>query len=507
MKKGISTIIIIWILALSGIVIYSKTLNQSTSNNENKIEEETVVDIRETDYTGFYNENDLKIEINDNIDYNYVQISGLKDKQIENIINLELYNSIKDFIIEEYTYNFAEVKLNAFNILSVYMYSSKNGEKKIKTLNIDLNTGNELHLNDILNKKQFTQPLATAYYDMASFNLTESLNYASSNIDIYNKCENKELCKYLLGDHETIEGLIKEKNYYESLLNNMEDQALIYARNFDTENDFYINPSGIVIPNVDFGGTHKNEVMIYTKDNSSLFNFYYKFKNESDIYDGTYSGKKKLMLAEYNENESLQFNDLRIIEDYAIINYKTSKDDKTEQETIIKFLDEYEKKLDKNNFTFIYNIFLDQVTKNIIFYDECKMTKDIYINRFRQDYANLKLRTIHNYKYINNANFNDYATCNQKQVYAKNTNIEIISINTDEDKIESYIEIRGLENKEKEIEINETIKKEVYSLTDISSYIYVNRPNFDSNKIKVTIKYYSTLSSSQEEKVLTFELN
>ena len=92
MKKRKIIIIIIWILILLGIFIYSKTRKEEIIEQE-AYEPELLDKYEYIDYIGLYDENDLKtetIDFDDKYYNNYIKISGLKDKKLEEQINKKM---------------------------------------------------------------------------------------------------------------------------------------------------------------------------------------------------------------------------------------------------------------------------------------------------------------------------------------------------------------------------------------------------------------------------------
>lgn len=160
-------LILITALAIYFTVIYLEKNNEDTENVlENEIEAEETKKIAEDSkyaiksYTETYDTNSLKItryyDIDGEIstedryyDYNYqyhiqfIQIDGLKNKDIQNKVNERLkqvsYNLKDRFVYTNVTANFS-------NILSV---ECSNDKGQINTLNIDLSTGDDIPLEKV----------------------------------------------------------------------------------------------------------------------------------------------------------------------------------------------------------------------------------------------------------------------------------------------------------------------------------------------------------------------
>lgn len=121
-----------------------KKLAQYEAEKETKTFEEGIKEKAQdsiyaiTSYSETYNENSLTIKDIEDYDVNYVSIKGLKDTSLENKINER---------IRDTAYSFKEKNVstlvcsNFSNILSLVFYGSND---EIKTINIDLATGNDI---------------------------------------------------------------------------------------------------------------------------------------------------------------------------------------------------------------------------------------------------------------------------------------------------------------------------------------------------------------------------
>ena len=489
MKHGKIIIIIIWILLLTGMFIYSKIKKEEIIEPPEVIEQTTEIEesldkYEYIDYMGYYDENDLsteKLYIDEEQHFSYIKISGLKDKILESEINRKLYNMVSELKINDYKYAHSYVSLNAFNILSVYTEAVNANDNSFIPLNIDLKTGNEITLSDIVNTKNLIRPLSHAFYDSASFLINSQIKRKTMYLDEYNDCiKNDYSCDGLLSGltlDETKE-LIKT---YESYIPTIEAESLKYARNFDINTKFYITSAGITIPNVkmyDLKGN--NDIMLYTKDNPRLFNYYYKYKN-NNIYDGTYEGIKNIMLSEYIQYLQIEKPHTELIDDYALIHFDSydKKDEENKQ-----LLDGYIKRLDKNNFTFIYeaSIYKDEYFSFV----ECTMTKDTYNNEVKKEFADgmLKSRNTQGHYGLKNQNI----SCENKTIYLNNLNVEVIN-NYDTGGITVNHIIKIVDNREKTEEINNTIQNELNELINKYKSIGVYIRNITETQIYIEIDY------------------
>lgn len=502
MKKGKIILIVIWILLLIGIFVYSKNKKEIIEPIEPEIAQKESLDKYEfIDYTGYYDENDLFIEklyIDEEQYFSYIKISGLKDKSLEEKINKKLYDLVNEQMDKGYTRIHSFVPLNAFNVLSVYIDAYKDNNSDYKTINIDLTTGNEITLSDIVNTKNLIKPLSHAYYDSASFMINSEIKRKTMYLDEYNECIKSDYsCDGILGglSVEETKELIKT---YENYIPTIEDESLEYARNFDINTEFYMTSAGIIIPNVNmYDLTGNNEIMIYTKDNPRLFNYYYKYKTDESIYNGTYEGIKNIMLSEYIQYMQIEKPHTELIDDYALIHFEYYNEKNEENKQL---LDEYIKRLDKNNFTFIYeaSIYEDEYFS----FSECTMTKDTYNNEVKKEFADGMLKSRHTQGHYGLKNQN--ISCENKMIYLNNMNVEVI-YDYDNSNITTNQKVRIINNQEKTEEINNSIQNELNQL--INKYksigVYVN--NITETQVFIEIDYYDK-DFNRYVKELTFDL-
>ena len=487
MKKGKIVIIIIWILLLLGIFIYSRKTKEPEIIEPEVIEteKETLDKYEYIDYTGLYDENDLKVEelyINDDKNYKYIKISGLKDKKIENQINEKLYDLTNKEKENGVKYIYSDVTLNAFNILSVNIISY-NEERVYKTLNIDLTTGNEIKLEDILNSKNIIGPIANAYYDLASFEIAaqiKRLEVANKQIIAYND------------NQEKIEENNNKISEYEELFKYVEDDSIKYARNFDKNQTFYITSAGIIFPKINvYDIKGEMNLFIKTKTNPRLFNFYYKYKTDESIYDGTYSGKKNLLLSEYFQYQMNNASSINKVEDYAIIsNRKPEVLDRN-------LLDNFIQTLDKNVFTYIYNINLLEYSGNErVNLDYCTMTKEDYENEIKKELNDSILKSQ-----------NTQGTYSIKSEKAECYVLDIFTVNKNvmQDKITNEIII--INNEDKANEINDYIEKKREELKQQNYITSISIEEVTETKITISIDYYKQGEYSSKKIITeTFDL-
>lgn len=169
MKKVLKVLIVLLLIALIGAEVYLYFFKENKEEAPNKAEKKEKVETKYLAdlYTG-YTTNGLtfKDQKEGNKVY-YKTISGLKDKELENKINQmieskveELKNSIssKNDLVADITANFENSISMAFCSNEIDDYSIEEStcgmyNSPIDTLNIDLTTGNEVTINDVVNTK------------------------------------------------------------------------------------------------------------------------------------------------------------------------------------------------------------------------------------------------------------------------------------------------------------------------------------------------------------------
>lgn len=165
-------IFIIVCVTVTGLMIYEKRSNSDTQNpNRGDTYEDSINNPAKVELTGFYDENSIEIdEINyesGDITGEYIQISGLKDKQVETKINERLKNEILDYanglLANEKIHDISisqAVEANFGNVLSAYSYVgyytgkiSEFGVEEYNSynayINLKLTDGNDIEFKDI----------------------------------------------------------------------------------------------------------------------------------------------------------------------------------------------------------------------------------------------------------------------------------------------------------------------------------------------------------------------
>ncbi len=450
MKRGKIIIIIIWILSLTGIFIYSKNKKEVIEPIETieppVIETEDLSSFQYIDYKGYYNENDLETEqiyVDGENNISYLKISGLKDKELEEKINKELYEMVTELMNNGYKYISSRPSLNAFNVLSVEVAAYDGAFELSKVLNIDLRTGEKLTINSILNIKNIKRIISEEYYDVIFTQIEREKNYNERDINYYeycvnNNCEDIEEIKKR-SDESQIENAELDK-----LIENIDEESLKIARSIDENTDFYITPFGIVLPNIKLGNAKINvQIKISIDKNPRLFNFYYKFKTDESIFDGTYEGTKNMLYV--NQYSGVRKPHVKELDNYGVI-YYSDREDKI-LETAKEIFDGYVKELDKTKFTAIFDAY---ELEDYIIINECSMTKELYDSTEKNRYFDYILNG--NERHIPFDIENENITCRTVKIYKQNENV---------------MEIGPIDSSDKELviknnpELTEKIKKEL----------------------------------------------
>ncbi len=254
----IITIIIGIILTTTLIILKFKSLNekyryveenQNVFESKDKIEDPDSIYILKTGDKIDYND----INIDEKYYYNgqeynftssdisaecsqYVEISGLKNKEIENNIN----NRIKQKAME-HSRSYTHVIGNFSNILSILTSYYDDNNSFYETINIDLNTGNDLKFEDLFAK-------STPIYSIIYNGFLEKVAW-DIDIDRDNYSSDREFFearKYALNMNN------RDTSYYEDYLYKLIDE---YNRNKD-DLVFTISNTGINIYGFKSDGTY-----------------------------------------------------------------------------------------------------------------------------------------------------------------------------------------------------------------------------------------------------------
>lgn len=283
--------------------------NNIESNTINKQNEKTI------NLRGTYSENDLIIEevicdaIKDQNDEKakIPQISGLKNKQIQEKINVKIKNSINDKLKNIVNNNSAdavnfvyEIKANFANVLSVYfnIYSSSGKVNDTIRLNYKLTNGEELKFEELFKQDEdFRDILRIALYrKIAEMQRGEQSQYKSDNCrDIH--YDNEKGAWYATYKEYDENGNIKEiiKEYVPPI-SEYEIEKMINKFLKQENKKFSFSPSLIEIEFDDLSCS------IELKDIADKIVIYDKFLTLESLYEKDNIGAKSVVAcsAEYN---------------------------------------------------------------------------------------------------------------------------------------------------------------------------------------------------------------
>lgn len=265
-----------WIIGVLCLIILMIVLGIIYTYKEEKIE---YIGYKEFSY--IYDKNDLKTEeINMNNDSEYIKISGLKNKKIEKKINKKLYDLSKKYVKEGKKIK-PIVRFNSYNILSI--------EYGGQYINIDLTTGNEIKLKDLIDSDNITPVIAHGYYESISKQIAKEIK------------EKKELIRLITSEGRTPDARFeKEIEELNEELSNIYEKAVIFSKNIDDDINYSISPTGITIPDLKIDVfRNRAQINLDVNDSRSKLNFYYKYMTKESIYDGTYKGKKGIDERQY----------------------------------------------------------------------------------------------------------------------------------------------------------------------------------------------------------------
>ncbi len=200
-KAKIIFVIVFCVICISGtlgLILYKNIeIDQGNEENLNILKNyESQKDVDGIDLKGTYNQNDLKIKeskvTKEKVEINYLQISGLKNKIIQENINQE---------IEKVALNFYREKIKDLDKVinvSVYINNTANFANTIsfdvsyvakidddgdgffqgfKGINYDLTTGNEITIDKLFTSNAPIENILrnSAYYSFAQNNVEENL--------------------------------------------------------------------------------------------------------------------------------------------------------------------------------------------------------------------------------------------------------------------------------------------------------------------------------------------
>lgn len=272
--------------------------NYSETYNENSINILTYIDINGD--IGLFNINSRN---NGQDGIEFVQISGLKDKEIENKVNEKLKNASYNLGMKNvYSY----VTANFSNILSVtiYGFDQETEHNKQDGVNIDLTTGDDI-------------PFEKVFVSSAPINsyLTEGLY---ETLAWYTK---------YIQEQNAPEEYVDRYDMDKADISDYEDKSIMLIKNFQKAKEkgtlkYIITPSNVIIYNL----LDENIVSKEWLDSSITINFqnkldevaiYKRYLNDKNIYENISLGNKNVIVC----TESTVGHDTYLQRVNKIINY------------------------------------------------------------------------------------------------------------------------------------------------------------------------------------------
>lgn len=314
MKKLIISILIFAILSFSitGILIYIKNNNEISNNEKNDIPTENKE--KTLDLYGTFNENDLLIEKviksfdgEDSIEI--PQISGLKDKQIENKVNADIEKRVNDKIKEIKGNGGEEIDTTRYSIyyrgfsnvisfnFTIRYVNNDNRNYEDLFFNYELVNGERLKFEDLFTSNaDIINIIRRAYYREISSNVSY---WFENEGDIYfDKEKNTWFGLREIYDENTYQYI---EEYQEYVPNLSEYDINKKIKEFENSKDeFYFTPSRLI-----FGGAS-----IEFKDIADDVVIYDKYLTEESLFENDNIGQKNLFTCatvnEYGYNDILQ---------------------------------------------------------------------------------------------------------------------------------------------------------------------------------------------------------
>ena len=268
------------------------------------------------DLSGTYSENDLEIKeeilkINGyNEDIPLVQISGLKNKKIEDKINKELKQTTNDYVNEwlknkkgneNNIYFDSRAEANFANVLSVKISFWGDSTDDFIGLNYNLVTGEKIDFNDLFNKNESLEAIVRQIF------YKSSLYYNHQNLDsiegepgfigdpYYDAEKGAWFCKYGGIDSETGKEYSETREY---VLAMDENEIEKYTKKFlnDKNKQFCFSPADLTIK-------ENNQIAsIYLKDIANCVVIYDKYLTENSIFERNDIGAKSLITCSFESN-------------------------------------------------------------------------------------------------------------------------------------------------------------------------------------------------------------
>lgn len=381
MNKNLKIFLTILLILILGIEIYlyfTKTEDSIISDNNDVKETKEIVnnDYKVDVFTGYSVGSLTYKEIKESKQVYYKTISGLKDKIIENKVNdkiKEKIDKLKESLDKDHSLSNVIVS-NFENTISIGFCLNERFDgdfyecdswDSIDALNIDLNTGNELTLLDIVNNKEI---IKSKILQEANIDFSRMVAFACSDGDCAIKNPD-----FSMVEEEQLQIARKFNNDDYTFVFDPESISIIF-------NDVRIkeilecddNEKGCYKVKAGYGGEDSYTWTESVKDyynktyNTSLYYLdfvdnvviYDKFRKEDNIYEkgSTKVDKKFTLNGGYDVGEIA--NNIFIEEDNYLVDYSLSLEYLNVEDIDVKIRNSLLKEMIKNNNKFtIYNVF------------------------------------------------------------------------------------------------------------------------------------------------------
>ena len=217
---------------------------------------------------------------------NYIEIDGLKDKEIQQKINENIKNKITTWYTQEDLKGTVQIDTNCTanfaNVLSIEAYknSSNNTNVNYIGINIDLSTGNEIKFKELFTQNAgIKNILSKSVYDSLITDATagEDADSISDEPDFSKNGQDDTFY-----DENSTNKKEREQKYSE-----IEDKVfkILSYYNSGNELEFSFSPRCIYVYK------ENTRIQINMKKYYNQIAIYNKFKTNSDIYDGRYESE------------------------------------------------------------------------------------------------------------------------------------------------------------------------------------------------------------------------
>ena len=333
-KTTKAKVMFVTIFSFACIVITAILILYQNIDLQHASEETKEKDIQGIDLSGTYNQNDLKIEEKsakqEKAEIRYLQISGLKNKSIENKINQEIKlaalncykEDIKDLSeVINISVNMWEASNFANTISFELNYTAKIDDNDdgfyqgSQGLNYDLNTGEKITIDKIFTSDAPIENILrkSAYYNLVSCTIDKNL-----------------AGDFFVSDYGEIEDEISQ------IINSYKKGKLT---------KFYFSPMGI---NIFYS---KNKVItINMEDFSEYIAIYNRYLNEESIFENDNIGTNNIYTLTKRDNDIYYYTNYQNEKNYFIdisINFQTTEEDEFAKKIVQQKINLIEKEIEK----------------------------------------------------------------------------------------------------------------------------------------------------------------